>query len=62
VTRVREKKMAVVGWQKKGGWKRGNVSQTSGSGCVAVGPVDAGEQRGSNGTKYNVAVAVLTVL
>jgi hypothetical protein len=32
----------------------------SGSGWVAVVSIDAGDRDGSNGTGYNVAVAVLT--
>jgi hypothetical protein len=32
---------------------------TSGSGWVAVAPLDRGDQCGSNGTSHNVAVAVL---
>jgi hypothetical protein len=34
----------------------------SGSGCVELVPLERGDQGGSNGTSYNVAVAVLTEL
>jgi hypothetical protein len=35
---------------------------TSGSGWVAVGPIDARDQCGSNGGRFNLAVAVLAEL
>jgi hypothetical protein len=44
------------------GCEEGACRLRSGSGWVGVGPIDSWDQCGSNGTKYNVAVAVLAEL
>jgi hypothetical protein len=45
---------------RTGGGRLGACGLKSGSGLVVVGPKDARGQGGSNGTGYNVAVAVLS--
>jgi hypothetical protein len=42
------------------GEKQVQCGSQSGSGWVAVVPLDRGDQGGSNGSRYNVAVAVLS--
>jgi hypothetical protein len=41
-------------------WLGHGSGTTSGSGRVGVVPLERGDQGGSNGTKYDMAVAVLT--
>jgi hypothetical protein len=61
--------VVLCGWVAVAGWQilwlvtlAGDSALTSGSGWVAVVPLDRGGQGGSNGGGYNVAVAVLAEL